>query len=146
MSAARKASEVSSPSGPEEEGPGMQRLDRWLWFARFLKSRTLAAKLVASGKMRVNGERISKASRPVRAGDVLTFPLGAHIRIVRILAPGHRRGPAPEAQALYEDLSPPAPADPLTAPAPSAARPKGAGRPTKAQRREIDKFRRGGEE
>lgn len=127
----------------EAEGPGTQRLDRWLWFARFLKSRTLAAKLVASGKMRINGERISKASRLVRTGDVLTFPLGPHIRIVRILAPGTRRGPAPEAQMLYEDLSPPAPADPLAAPAPSGARARGAGRPTKAARREIDKFKQG---
>jgi len=139
---------MSSASGPEEDGHGTQRLDRWLWFARFLKSRTLAAKLVASGKMRVNGERISKASRLVRTGDVLTFPLGAHIRIIRILAPGTRRGPAPEARELYEDLSPPAPpapVDPLAAPAPSGARPKGSGRPTKAERREIDKFRQGGD-
>lgn len=134
---------MSSASGPEEDGHGTQRLDRWLWFARFLKSRTLAAKLVASGKMRVNGERISKASRLVRTGDVLTFPLGPHIRIIRILAPGTRRGPAPEARELYEDLSPPAPAPTSAEPAPDGARPKGAGRPTKAARREIDKFKQG---
>jgi len=101
--------------------------------------RTLAAKLVTSGKIRVNSERVSKASRLVRAGDVLTFPLGPHIRVIKILAPGTRRGPASEAQLLYEDLSPPAP----IAPAPGTGeREKGAGRPTKADRRQIDRLKR----
>jgi ribosome-associated heat shock protein Hsp15 len=124
---------------PAAETAANQRLDRWLWFARFFKSRTLAAKLVTSGKIRVNSERVSKASRLVRAGDVLTFPLGPHIRVIKILAPGTRRGPASEAQLLYEDLSPPAP----IAPAPGTGeREKGAGRPTKADRRQIDRLKR----
>jgi ribosome-associated heat shock protein Hsp15 len=126
------------PEDPAAETAATQRLDRWLWFARFVKSRTLAAKLVASGKVRVNRERAQKASRLVRAGDVLTFPLGPHIRVIKILAPGTRRGPASEAQQLYEDLSPPAP----VAPKPEAGeRDKGAGRPTKAERRQIDRLK-----
>ena len=83
------------------------RVDKWLWHARFLKSRGLAAKLVSDGKLRINGERFTKPGKTVRPGDVLTFRLHERIRIVRILGLGERRGPAPEAQALYEDISPP---------------------------------------
>ena len=83
------------------------RVDKWLWHARFLKSRSLAAKLVTEGKLRIDGERYTKPGKTVRAGDVLTFRLNDRVRIVRILALGTRRGPAPEAQALYEDMSPP---------------------------------------
>ena len=83
------------------------RVDKWLWHARFLKSRGLAAKLVADGKLRINGERFTKPGKTVRPEDVLTFRLNDRIRIVRIIALGSRRGPAPEAQALYEDMSPP---------------------------------------
>ena len=116
-----------------------QRIDRWLWCARFMKSRSLASGFVQTGRLRVNGERISKASRIVRPGDVLTFPLGPHIRVVKILAPAARRGPAPEARALYEDMSPPAVSqDAKPEESPPAARPSGAGRPTKKDRRNID--------
>ena len=121
-------------------GPGGQRIDRWLWYTRLLKSRTLAASLAASGKMRVNGERIAKASRLVRPGDVLTFPLGPHIRVIKVLAPGSRRGPAPEAALLYEDLAQPAPriaGKKNTAPEPELREP-GTGRPTKKDRRATD--------
>lgn len=116
-------------SGPAEPVGG-QRIDRWLWYTRLLKSRTLAAALAASGKIRVNGERISKASRLLHPGDVLTFPLGPHIRVIRVVAAGTRRGPASEARTLYEDLSPPA-----SAPATDEA---GGRRPTKKDRRRID--------
>ncbi|MEM6578666.1 MAG: RNA-binding S4 domain-containing protein [Pseudomonadota bacterium] len=78
------------------------RLDKWLWHARFFKTRALSAKLVASGKVRVNGRRVSKPATFVTAGDVLTFPQAGSIRVVRILAPGERRGPASEAQNLYD--------------------------------------------
>ncbi|MEA1675369.1 RNA-binding S4 domain-containing protein [Nitrospirillum sp. BR 11163] len=88
---------------------GRLRLDKWLWYARFLKSRSLAAKLCGSGTIRCAGTPITKAHHAVRPGDVLTFPLGNHIRVIKVLALGTRRGPAPEAQALYEDLSPPTP-------------------------------------
>ncbi len=83
------------------------RIDKWLWHARFLKSRSLAAKLVTEGKLRINGDRYTKPGKTVRVEDVLTFRLHENIRIVKILALGTRRGPAPEAQALYEDMSPP---------------------------------------
>lgn len=116
-----------------------QRVDRWLWFARLLKSRTLAASLVTSGKLRLNGERVSKASRIVKPGDVLTFPLGHHVRVLKVLAPGTRRGPAPEAQALYEDLAPPVPRV-ASDPEATASRDPGSGRPTKKERRQTDAF------
>lgn len=120
-------------------GDPVQRLDRWLWFARFLKSRTLAASLVESGRIRLNGERVSKAARSVKPGDVLTFPLGDHVRVIRILAPGARRGPASEARLLYEDLAPPEAALVVANVAP-AQREQGSGRPTKKERRETDAF------
>jgi ribosome-associated heat shock protein Hsp15 len=109
------------------------RLDKWLWHARFCKSRTLAAKLAEAGKVRIAGAPIFKAHYGVKPGDILTFPLGPHIRTVRILALGERRGPAPEAQRLYEDLAPP----PARAAAPASTGP----RPTKADRRAIDRLR-----
>lgn len=122
--------------------PG-QRIDRWLWCARFLKSRSLAAALVQSGRLRINGARISKASRTVHPGDVLTFPLGPHIRVVKIASLAERRGPAPEARTLYEDLDPPAPRPPQDSGA-DASRPvrdAGSGRPTKKERRLTDALR-----
>lgn len=92
-----------------EPGAGRVRLDKWLWFARFCKTRSLAAKLCEAGVVRCSGTLVGKANHAVRPGDVLTFPLGRHIRVIRVKALGERRGPAPEAQALYEDLAPPAP-------------------------------------
>lgn len=82
------------------------RLDKWLWQARFVKSRALAADLIEAGSVRVNGTRVTRPGRDILAGDVLTFPMGPRIRVVRVLALGLRRGPAPEAQALYFDLDP----------------------------------------
>ena len=111
------------------------RLDKWLWHARFCRSRTLAAKLAAAGKVRIAGAPVFKAHYAVKPGDVLTFPLGPHIRSVRVLALGDRRGPAPEARALYEDLAPPA-----STPAYPAS---GGQRPTKAARRALDRFQGG---
>ena len=89
-----------------EPAPSL-RIDKWLFHARFFKTRGLAAKLVSDGKLRVDGTPISKPSRMVSPGATLTFPKGDHIRVIRILALGTRRGPAPEAQQLYEDLAPP---------------------------------------
>jgi ribosome-associated heat shock protein Hsp15 len=81
------------------------RLDKWLWFARFCRSRSLAAKLCEAGKVRINRVLIEKPAASVKPGDVLTFPQGAQIRVVRVLALGSRRGPPIEARALYEDLA-----------------------------------------
>ena len=116
------------------------RLDKWLWRARFLKSRTLATKLCQSGKFRVNGKLVKKAHAAVRSGDVLTFPLGPHTRLIKVLELGARRGPAKEAQLLYEDLQPPVQQRPSAAEDQVAKREPGSGRPTKSQRRSIDRL------
>jgi ribosome-associated heat shock protein Hsp15 len=88
---------------PETEG-GL-RLDKWLWYARFFKTRPLAAQLAEKGRIRINRVPVSKPHYRLRPGDVLTFPQGRKIRVVRVLALGTRRGPPREAQALYEDLA-----------------------------------------
>lgn len=80
------------------------RLDKWLWHARFFRTRGMATDEVAAGHVRVNGVKVSKPGRAVGEGDTLTFPQGARIRVVRITATALRRGPATEAQTLYIDL------------------------------------------
>ncbi len=82
-----------------------QRLDKWLWHARFAKSRSLAAKLIEEGRIRVNRQRVIKAATCVRCGDILTATLYGRVRVIEILAIGHRRGPPSEAQALYSELT-----------------------------------------
>ncbi|WP_298677978.1 RNA-binding S4 domain-containing protein [uncultured Lentibacter sp.] len=116
------------------QSPEKLRLDKWLWHARFFKTRGLSAKQVSGGHCRVNSQKVLKPAHAVTAGDVLTFSQGAQIRVVRIVALGTRRGPAPEAQALYEDLTPPR--------APRAPEPARTGpRPTKKDRRHIAAFK-----
>ena len=117
------------------------RLDKWLWHARFARTRSLAAKLVAEARFRINGNPTEKAHHAVRPGDVLTFPLGPHIRVIKVLALGVRRGPAPEARLLYEDLEPPKSTPPAPKDPPVALRDDGAGRPTKRERRQTDRLR-----
>lgn len=125
-------------------GPGetlrKERLDRFLFFARAVKSRTLAQKIIEAGAIRVNSERTERTDHKVGAGDVLTMSLHGRILVWRILDPGTRRGPASEAQRLYEDISPPAVPRAERSPyeAAIAERPVGAGRPTKKERRETD--------
>lgn len=80
------------------------RLDKWLWQARFFRSRATASKLCLAGRVRIDGAVVAKAHHPVRPGNVLTFPQARDIRVVRILALAERRGPAAEARTLYEDL------------------------------------------
>jgi len=87
-------------SASEEE-----RLDKWLWYARFVKSRSLATKLVEEGCIRVNRQRVVKAATCVKCGDVLTASLHGRVRVIEILAVGHRRGPPAEAKALYSELT-----------------------------------------
>jgi ribosome-associated heat shock protein Hsp15 len=134
------------------------RIDKWLWQARFFKTRGLASKVVAGGKVRLAGAVTTKSHQKVRPGDVLTFPQGPHIRVVKILALGTRRGPAAEAQGLYEDLSPipdkssSAAVDPAEfederdagtasgVKGPVPKRDRGAGRPTKRDRRHLDRL------
>ena len=81
------------------------RVDKWLWHARFFKTRTLAAKIVAGGYLRVNSRKAKKSSTCVVAGDVLTFAQEKRVRVIKVLALGTRRGPSSEAKLLYEDLS-----------------------------------------
>ena len=125
--------------------PGVgQRLDKWLWFARVIKSRTQAAGLVTSGKVRVNRAKVDKPAHVLRLGDVVTVAVGRKVRVLKVLAPGVRRGPASEAQELFEELTPATPspiADPARPAVPLAERVPGAGRPTKRDRRLIDQFR-----
>ena len=83
-----------------------RRLDQWLWFARFAKSRSLAARLCAGGHVAVNGIVIGKPNQAVRIGDIVAFPQGGYRRTVRVLALGLRRGPAIEARALHEEAAP----------------------------------------
>jgi ribosome-associated heat shock protein Hsp15 len=85
-----------------------RRLDQWLWFARFVKSRSLAAQLCTAGAVTVNGLTVSKANQMVRIGDAIALPQGAFCRTVRVLALGWRRGPAAEARSLYEETVAPA--------------------------------------
>ena len=122
---------------------GNLRLDKWLWYARFLKSRSLAAKLCDAGKIRVNGTLVRKARQVVRVGDILTFPLANYIRVIEVVELGTRRGPAAEAILLYKDLSPPQKPekDENSLKSTFAFREPGAGRPTKAERRALDRLR-----
>ena len=100
-------------TGPGAPAGERQRLDKWLWFARVVKTRALAAKLVTAGHVRLNGVRAAGPDKPVRPGDVLTIALERRVRVLRVVAPGERRGPYEEARRLYDDLT--APTDsPLT--------------------------------
>lgn len=92
--------------------PDEQRLDKWLWYARLVKSRTLAAKLVEAGCIRVNRQRVTKAAATIRCGDVLTVTLHGRVRVIEILGLGERRGPASEAQTLYAERLPAAGSNP----------------------------------
>lgn len=98
----------ASDEAGDEGAPGddRQRLDKWLWFARFARTRTAAQALVTGGRVRINRERITNAARAVRAGDVITVALGQHVRVVRITAFAERRGGAEDASRLYDDLAP----------------------------------------
>lgn len=137
----------TGPGGSETSD--RQRLDKWLWFARVVKTRTLASGLVADGKVRINKERITKPSAEVKPGDVVTVSLGGHIRIIKVIGFAVRRGAAPEAARLYEELTVPATANKARAevqssaggkrefPAASGVRAPGSGRPTKRDRRKI---------
>lgn len=117
------------------------RLDKWLWVARFYKTRTLASREVKSGRMRLNGVHVKKAACLVQPDDVLTFPKAQRIFIVRIRALADRRGPAESARQLYEDLSPPVVVADKERKLRHAVRETGSGRPTKAERRALDRLR-----
>ncbi|MDC0131791.1 RNA-binding S4 domain-containing protein [Alphaproteobacteria bacterium] len=127
---------MRQPPKPNSPTPNM-RADKWLWHARFFKTRTLATHFVGNGHLRINGVKQSRASAALRVGDILVFHLNDHVRMIETLALSTRRGPAPEAQALYADRDPP---KPKAAEDKMALREAGSGRPTKKQRRQLDAF------
>jgi ribosome-associated heat shock protein Hsp15 len=114
-----------------------QRIDKWLWHARVVRTRTAAAALVNAGNVRLNGTRVGAASQPVRTGDVVTIALDRAVRVLKVTGFAERRGDADAARLLCEDLSPPKP--PVPEPA-AAERDPGSGRPTKQERRAIDRL------
>ena len=143
---------MTSRAGEEPTGDrASQRIDKWLWFARLTKTRTLATEVVLAGKIRLNRVRVGKPSQIVRVADVLTVTLDRRVRLLRVLGLGLRRGPPASASTLYEELT--AAADPLKPLAQSSSqflsrhneaspgrRLPGSGRPTKKERREIDRL------
>ena len=112
-----------------------QRLDKWLWCARLVRTRTLASTLIQSGKVRVNGQRTRKPSRQVQPGDVVTGTRSGRLFVVRVIDAAERRVSASLALGLYEDLTPPA------TPEPGKVAPSRGPRPTKRDRRRLDAFR-----
>ena len=116
-----------------------QRIDKWLWHARTVRTRSAAATLVNAGYVRLNGARINAASRTVKAGDVVTIALDRAVKVLKVRGFAERRGDATLAQMLYEDLTQPLP-PPEQRPGQVAVREPGASRPTKRDRRAIDRF------
>jgi ribosome-associated heat shock protein Hsp15 len=86
--------------------PGAMRLDKWLWHARFFKTRGLASRFIEKSRCRIDGRVVEKPHASVAPGMVLTFALGPAVRVVRVVALGARRGPASEARTLYEEIEP----------------------------------------
>jgi ribosome-associated heat shock protein Hsp15 len=127
-----------------EAQDGSLRLDKWLWAARFFKTRALAAEAVAGGKVKVNGER-AKAAKGVRLDDALTIHIGPYEYVVRVRALSARRGSAPQAALLYEESAPSKLAREELAARLSAERRHAvpaAGRPSKKERRQIIRFKK----
>jgi ribosome-associated heat shock protein Hsp15 len=96
----------ANPAVPKQSLAERQRLDKWLWFARVVRTRTLAAQLVGDGHVRVNAQRIETPAKPVGPGDVLTIALDRRVRVLRIVAIAPRRGGAEDAKRLFEELTP----------------------------------------
>jgi ribosome-associated heat shock protein Hsp15 len=113
-----------------------QRIDKWLWHARVVRTRSAAAALAASGHVRVNGERITAPSRMLRAEDVVTVALDRRVRVLKVAGFAERRGAPEMGRALYIELTTGGLSAPKPAPA-VAMRAPGAGRPTKRERRAI---------
>ena len=123
-----------------------QRVDKWLWHARVVRTRAAAADLAASGHVRINGRRVDAPSRAVRPGDVVTVALDRVVRVLKVVGFAERRGSADAARALCETLEP-APNHPVQRPLlPPGVREAGTGRPTKRERRAIERLRQGDDE
>jgi ribosome-associated heat shock protein Hsp15 len=122
-----------------------QRIDKWLWNARVVRTRSASAALVASGHVRLNGRRIDATSQPVRAGDVITIALDRAVRILKVANFAERRGNGEAGRTLYVDLTPESAPVPVLDPSAAGDREPGAGRPTKRERRAIDRLQNGEE-
>lgn len=147
MSAAAAGADSDDRDGVPASGGAGQRLDKWLWFVRVIKTRTQASGLVTDGKVRVNRVRVEKPSLTLRPGDVVTVSVRGHVRVLRMVSAGERRGPPVEARQLYEDLTPP-PVPRVggkAGAAQSGVRAPGDGRPTKRDRRLLDRLRDSGD-
>ena len=119
-----------------------QRIDKWLWHARVVRTRTAAAALAAAGHVRLNGARVDAPSRAVKAGDVVTVALDRTVRVLKVLGFAERRGDAEAARVIAEDLTPaPERQQPDLQPQAPAVREAGSGRPTKRDRRALDRMR-----
>lgn len=121
------------------------RVDKWLWAARFFKTRSLAAEAVAGGKVKVNGER-AKPAKSLRRGDELRVQLGPYEHVIRVLGMSERRGPASEAALLYEERAESKSAREELRVRLSAERamfPQERGRPNKKERRQRIRFKHG---
>ena len=117
-----------------------QRIDKWLWHARVVRTRSAAAALAAAGHVRINGQRVDAPSRAVRPGDVVTVALDRAVRVLKVLGFADRRGSADDARALCETIEPTG-GRVMEPPQPAPAlREAGAGRPTKRERRAIERF------
>ena len=121
-----------------------QRIDKWLFFARVVKSRSLAAKLAAGGRVRINRDKIDQASYGIKTGDVITITLDRRVLIYKVLELGERRGSFPEAQLLYQDMTPPPDAAVQEAKLLAEKRDAGSGRPTKRDRRATERLKQSG--
>jgi len=117
-----------------------QRIDKWLFFARMTKSRSVAQSVIQSGHVRINGEPVKQPSYPVKPGDRIDLALERRNVVLVVKLPGARRGPFEEAKLLYDDLTPPAAETKRLSALEQAVRTPGAGRPTKKERRAIDRL------
>ena len=135
---------MAKPTAPDASTPGRVRIDKWLWAARFFKTRSLAADAVTAGKIEVNEERV-KPAKLVQVGDSVSVRLGPYLHVVHVRAISERRGPASVAATLYEETAESSTARAKLAEqlrmAPAAFVYEEKGRPTKRDRREIDRFR-----
>lgn len=128
-------------AGDKDSQGDSQRLDKWLWHARFCKSRTLASEFCETAGVRIGGQPVRKAHYQVKVGDVLTFAHGPHVRVLRIVGLSPRRLSPVLARELYDDLDPPPPRDSAPSETKSGERDRGSGRPTKAERRAIQRLK-----
>ncbi len=143
---AAEADDDANDDTDAQVGAGAQRLDKWLWFARVAKTRTLSAALISEGKVRVNGVKVIKPAHTVKIGETVTVVMAQRMRVLKVAWMAERRGSADMAAQLFEDLSPVPPPKPdgaagVEANATAGQRQPGSGRPTKRERREMERFK-----